>query len=158
MNRVALVPLGGEVRTWLVVFLDTDNPTRWWHRFMRPGYRHCLAFGFDGRSWIQVDCLFNLLDIRSYAEAEMSLVLEALAGYRARILVLERTVVSRPLLGLPVYCVSTVKHLLGLRCWALTPWQLYRALEKRGARRIDLTGETPHDDQGHYPLPRQLGA
>jgi len=137
--RGELVPLGGQVQSWMVAFLDTDNPPRWWHRFVKPGYRHCLAFGFDGRAWLQVDCMLNLLDVRSFADAEMTLVLEVLASHRARILVLERTVVSRGILRIPIYCVSTVKHLLGVRCWALTPWQLYRALERRGARRIDLT-------------------
>lgn len=28
----------------------------------------------------------------------------------------------------PMTCVELVKHLLGIRCWALTPYQLYRYL------------------------------
>ena len=34
---------------------------------------------------------------------------------------------------MPFYCVSWVKHLLGLRnCIAMTPYQLYKELVKRG--------------------------
>jgi hypothetical protein len=143
MNRTELVPLGGNVEHWLVAFIDTANETRWWHRFVRPGFRHCLAFGFDGRCWLQVDCMLNLLDVRSFAEAEMTLVLEILASHHARILAVHRArPVSRPVPRFPIYCVSTIKHLLGTRSRALTPWQLYRSLLRQGAVAIDL-GATP---------------
>jgi len=143
MERTTLVPLGGNVEHWLVVFLDTENAPRWWHRFVRPGFRHCLAFGFDGRCWLQVDCLLNLLDVRSFAVAEMTLVLEILASHQAKILAVRRAApVSRPVPRGPVYCVSAVKHLLGTRSHGLTPWQLYRSLLRQGAVAIDL-GATP---------------
>jgi len=129
--------LGGNAETWLVVFLDTLAPRRWWHRRLRPGYGHCLAFGYDGRCWLQVDCLFNLLDVRSFTSAEMPVVLENLALQGATCLGLEREIGKvRPRVFF--YCVSTVKHLLGLQSLAMTPWQLYCALERRGARKIDL--------------------
>lgn len=41
------------------------------------------------------------------------------------------------------YCVSSVKHLLGLRCVAITPTQLYRYLRKTGAMTICEHGSTP---------------
>jgi len=40
------------------------------------------------------------------------------------------------------YCVSSVKHLLGLRCVAATPGQLYRYLRKSGATLICEHGPT----------------
>jgi hypothetical protein len=156
MNRAEIVPLGGSVDHWLVVFLDTVNEPRWWHRFVKPGFRHCLAFGFDGRCWLQVDCLLNTLDIHSYAAAEMPLVLEILASHEARILAVRRQPpVSRPTPRLLLYCVSSVKHLLAVRTRAATPWQLYKALLRKGAVAIDLAGEL-HDDESHRPLPGQL--
>jgi hypothetical protein len=157
VNRRELVPLGGNVDDWLIAFLDGEGDPRWWHYFLKPGFRHCLAFGFDGRCWLQVDCMLNLLDVRSFANAEMTLVLEILASHDAVILAARRrSVVSHATPRAFVYCVSTVKHLLGLRSKALTPYFLYRALLRQGAQVIDLK-ESKHDGDGHDLLPGRLG-
>lgn len=45
-----------------------------------------------------------------------------------------------------LYCVSAVKHLLGLRCVAATPSQLYRFLLSHGGVPIHGAGQPARDD------------
>ena len=44
-----------------------------------------------------------------------------------------------------MYCVTVAKRLLGLRSFAITPKQLYRAMIKRGA--IEVFPYTPEKEQ-----------
>lgn len=140
MKATSQVPaaLGGNVNTWIVIFCDGPGGRRWWHWLFKPGFRHCFALGWDGRCWLQVDGLSNILDVRSFADVEMRVVMALLREAGAAAIAVDRRVVSRGIFRGPLYCVPTVKHLLGVRACALTPWQLYRALRRRGGRPVDL--------------------
>jgi hypothetical protein len=128
-------------KQWFVAFYDAPvtGPARWWQIFTRHhrGFGHCSAFGYDPatRIWLYVDWTASGLAVYSFDDQTVETLLCAFA---ARGVILESDVgdarVNLP--SLPLYCVSVVKHLIGYKGFAVTPWQLYRALKRRGAREM----------------------
>lgn len=113
----------------------------WWglHAFLRPGFRHCMVLqpftlGQSG-GWLHVNPLSNGIDLAICpARAAEAALAQVTAGGGAAVWahpVRETRVLGFDLLT----CVSVVKAVLGLRCRALTPYQLYRHLK----RQEDLT-------------------
>lgn len=102
----------------------------WWLRGLRPGFRHCFVALSDGDGWIVVDPMSHRTLVRREAVADLA---PFYAGHgiivlptRMRAVVPPRTAPWRP-----YTCVEAVKRILGVRApWVLTPWQLYRHLEK----------------------------
>jgi hypothetical protein len=126
-------------RDWYVAFYDTPGPRRrlWgvftWHR---PGFGHCSAFGYcpEADVWIFADWTAEGLAIFALDDERVDAMLLGLADIA--VILETKTAGERPFpLGWPLFCVSMTKHLIGLKSWAWTPWQLYRALLRRGARR-----------------------
>lgn len=96
---------------------------------LHPEFKHCFACIDDGLYWIVVDgrdgqalvrvAAASGFDLAGYYRAKGFRVVEATAGPGIR----------GPLLV--ANCVGVVKAVLGIRCWAVTPWQLYRYLRKQ---------------------------
>lgn len=127
----------GEPAEWYIAFYDTraQEGRRWWHWFTRPGFGHCCAFGYvrATETWILIDWTAEGLSVQALrGETVDALIVESVS--RGVVLA------ARPCPGgtrsglrLPVlYCVPMVKHLLGLDSWAVTPWQLFCELKRRG--------------------------
>jgi len=125
---------GREVSV-LVVFADA--PEKRFLKFLRPGFRHCFALvsGVRAGEWIYLDpqshrvrceswCYSPIFDPCSYYRA---------IGYHCVWATYPQSVAQKIRIG-PMSCVELVKRLLGLSgFWIITPWQLYRHLQKQGA-------------------------
>lgn len=122
---------------WYVAFSDRGRgeARRWWHLFTRAGFGHCCAFGYvrATKVWVLVDWTAEGLAVLTLRdETADALIVESVN--RGRVLAV-RQGGDFPAHGLrlPVlYCVPMVKHLVGLRSRAVTPWQLFCELRRRG--------------------------
>jgi hypothetical protein len=124
-----------EVCVWNLLFLSGPRQ-HWWDWLTDPVFRHVCAFGWANDRWI----VYDSADIRSrimvltasqfdmwIAEREtrisdvIQVPVQAGAGLRGRV-------------GL--WCVTSVKHLAGLKSSALRPKALHRDLLAAGYERI----------------------
>lgn len=114
----------------LVVFSgETDL---WWLRGLRPGFRHCFVAVEGGREWTVVDALSHqtfVFNIPKYQEFCLK------SWYQNNgLMVVEcaiRTSKRRIAPPLAYSCVESVKRILGIHSLlVMTPWQLYRHLNK----------------------------
>jgi hypothetical protein len=120
---------------WYLAFEDCN--TLWWHRFLKPGYRHCWAFKAQvimedppRAEWLLFDPMLTGLDVRLVPK-------ESAVGWLAlgingdlRIL---RVPEQRVLLARPrffVSCAGALAALVGYSKTPLTPWGLYRRLRR----------------------------
>jgi hypothetical protein len=122
---------------WYVVFEEAN--TIWWHRWLKPGFRHCWAFKVQviasdppRGEWILVDPLFTGVDIR-LVPPESAVGWLALAGIEGSGLQIlrvpeQRNGVIRPRFF--VSCAGALAAVLGLRQTPWTPWGLYWRLRR----------------------------
>ena len=106
---------------------------RWYSRFLKPGFHHCLA-AIEWRGyWIVIDPKPGLPDFHITQGSEHALGAFYAAHGMVSIGVARRDVCfMSPLMA--VSCVSAVKRLIGLRApLVLTPWQLFRRLRDDSA-------------------------
>lgn len=114
------------------------------YRLLRPGFRHCWVVLDEARGWTVLEARAGGLDIRALAGSDFDIA----AFYRRQgYIVAEACVVRRGEgdrastlrnfghFGFPLMtCVEVVKRVLGVHPpLIVTPWQLYRYLEKNNA-------------------------
>lgn len=123
---------------WIVCFTNCGDV--WWRWFTKPGFRHAFAMTYDVHfnhwlvfEWHRYGAL--MYPITSATAETILNTLEARGGEAWTIKQREQKP-SFPIGVLPLHCVSAMKHILGIRSWAITPWQLRSELSRRGARRI----------------------
>lgn len=110
------------------------TPLTWNVAIARTGWRHVLAFASEGDRWIVFDPHARWTGIHTLsAGAEFDAWVLDLSRI-ADIWRIEGGAASCPFAGL--FCVGKVKHLIGLRSGALSPWGLARDLRRAGARRV----------------------
>jgi hypothetical protein len=134
-----------EPDEWFFAFYDPPGPRRWWDWFTRPGFRHVLAFGFVAkhRVWVFLDWTASGLTAYLARDAEVDALICYMIRHDGRVLRMakpdrDRPRVAGPRWPAPFYCVTAVKHVAGIRSWALTPWQLFGTLQRRGATELFL--------------------
>lgn len=126
--------IGEPLRHWFVAFVSADRIRV--HRWLKLGFQHCFAFAWDeaaGR-WVVFDPGFACVYIRPIDDALAGALWAHLHGINATVLACD--VEAHPLFRprLMVTCVTAIAALLGLRrCYAVTPYQLFRSLRARGA-------------------------
>lgn len=135
--------IGREPFFWIVAFYDPDPRRHWWDLFTRPGFRHVTAFGWitGTETWLMLDWSRAGLAVLALTPAEVDRFVAMASVNRGRFLKVrpgDRRIGRRRAVALS-YCVPVVKHLLGLRFFALTPWQLFCALRRRGCPEIFLS-------------------
>ena len=122
------------VREWFVAFVDARSA--WYHRFLKRGFRHVFAFGYQpsaGR-WLLYDLGFEGTNLRILRGAEVDALATTVANEGGRVL---RAQVQDCFVGQPrllASCVTAIAHLLGLPGCAVTPYALYRQLLRHGAQ------------------------
>jgi len=119
-----------EIEGWYVVFVDGMG-NNFWDVVTCKKFRHCYAFRWDGYNWIVVDALSQSLEVHILPFGqEVDLPKETLALGHQLVYFTKLRRGSFIFRGL-MTCVSTVKHLLGIRAWwIVTPKQLYNYLTK----------------------------
>jgi len=136
---------------WFLTFIHADSV--WWHRFLRPGYGHCWAFGYSPASeteagrWVVFDPAFEGLQVRLAGEAEVAGWFQLNALRAATILRIKPPAhaVRRP--RLVVTCAGALAALVGLRETPLTPWRLACIARRYGAEKVtdEQSGQGPGD-------------
>ena len=133
-----------DQRAWVVFSGQTDLP---WLNLLKEGYRHCFVLLNDGRRWITIDPLANYTDIRVHdisSDFDLPRWLQ-IRGDRILPARIRRKDKQAPCM--PFSCVEVVKRVLGIHAkWIVTPWQLYRFLEKEQTARIFQT----HQNKGDF--------
>lgn len=123
------------VTEWFVVFQDAK--TIWWHKFLRPGFRHCLMFGFDPSNdhWILIEPTFTGAYVGCVPRETLDCFISGARESGCPIIVFRprqdrKTIIPRPLLT----CVTAIAHILNASWWVFTPSQLYRYLLANGGK------------------------
>lgn len=129
--------MGRPIR-WIVGFFDIDRPRMIFSPFLKPGFRHAIAFGYDvdKKLWVSLDWGKRGLGITLMNDDECDRLVAFVERHNGCFLQYDgtRAIYRMPLM--PCWCVTAIRHLLGIRTPLLTPWQLYCALVKRGAQPI----------------------
>lgn len=132
-----------EITTWLVAFYKEGS--RPWMRFIPGRFKHVSAFAWSPRAlcWVWYDFGFTHTSIMILPGGTGSQELLGLLMVGSSILKVQATVPrAGPRLGL--WCVVAIKHLLGLRCGAVTPAGLWKHCVRNGAEIVfDGGGQTP---------------
>ncbi|MDV7340949.1 hypothetical protein RYZ26_15185 [Terasakiella sp. A23] len=120
--------------TALVVF--SDNAGVWWLKLLKPGFRHCFVILETDRGCIWLDPLSNNFTVKLLEGYELAGLLKWYRDQGMRVLKVNvDTTRATPHCWAPMTCVEVVKRLVGARDWrVLTPWQLYKALNKNKKR------------------------
>lgn len=126
---------------WTIIFHDNGTkPEHWWDLFTRPGFRHVYALRYlqPLDAWVMVDWSNVGLAIEFLPKRFVDALILGVNAHGGRFLDVEVKAAPRRLIPfVPLYCVSAMKELIGLRSWkVITPYQLYCALMKTGAKRI----------------------
>jgi len=107
-------------------------------RCLKPGFRHCLIAVKKGEHWILCDSLAHQLhlDVVSGLDSiDLEFWLRS-QGYQ----VVRHDVcpaLPRTRFFRPFTCVEAAKRILGIEAlWIVTPWQLYRHLQKKEILKI----------------------
>ena len=123
---------------WFVIFTPSTQ-FEWWNIFTkhRKNFDHVCALQYDRRiaSWILVDWSSYGLWVNSLSNDEVDYFLGAAIQNRWPMVKYSQTVYKVPIVIGP-YCVSAIKHLMGVNTLAFTPYQLYKDLKKRGAKDV----------------------
>lgn len=152
-----------ECSSWYLAFFDQpwrgQDPRAWWERFIAKGFGHVMAYGYcvAARQWVVVDWTKEGLSVMLPDRNELAVMI---AWIKTNGVIMEVPAAefreSRYIPRLPFYCVSMVKHLIGLDCWAVTPRQLYRQLRKRGFRERFAAVAATHPGENTDGRPRKL--
>jgi hypothetical protein len=134
--------LATEPHQWFAGFSRTaaTPAVRWF-----PGeFKHVVAFGYvpGHKAWLYYDVQLTRTRLLLIPHPEF-----IDNGYTDGMVILRVKAGPggwSPATRLGFYCVPALKHLLGLRCLALTPDGLYRHILRNGGMRIDGTGPAQH--------------
>ena len=115
---------------WVVFSGETDIA---WLKIFKAGFRHCFVLLNDGQRWMSIDPLSPYTDIQIYHHIESSFDLPdwlKSRGYKIAKSKIDKNH-KRPAPWMACTCVESIKRILGIhRRFILTPWQLYRYLNK----------------------------
>lgn len=146
-------------RLWLVFFTDGIK-IKGYKEVLRPGifarwlplgWKHCCMASFysEKNVWVCFDPARPCSYILVLTPEEFNRVLERMLAKASSILEIQSFTERR---WSPTWasCTGQVKGMLGIRSWAITPWQLHRALLRRGAKELleKNHGEIPADPPG----------
>lgn len=102
-------------------------------KFLKNGFRHILVLKNDGYNWLLINPTKSGLEIDILPlEADVSIESILKDQFKDSSVLSVDTIpkqksnyLFRPTL---LTCVMAIKYYLGIKCWALTPYQLYRTL------------------------------
>lgn len=129
------LPLGDEdARGWFILFPGQGPVVAWWHRLLRPGWRHCYAIrAITPELLLIIEHGGAAMRLEVVAQPIGSALRAAMAQRQALVLAVPEP--PGPALGYafrgPMTCVEVIKATLGIRAHAvITPRQLWRHLRR----------------------------
>ncbi len=119
--------------TWYIVFTDYNVQTHLIHKILRKPFYHCYCFRQIGDHIHYNNPTTSNIDTKIYQKINA----EILKQPNTKILKIKyRFDIKNRIFNIyniAPTCVSVVKMFLGIRCRAITPYQLYKYLLKCGA-------------------------
>lgn len=114
----------------LVVFADATD--LWWLRLLRPGFRHCFVALASANGWVVIDPMSHVTAVAYFPFSEDFDLCDWYRQHGLTVVPVKKNTTDRRVAPfLPHSCVECVKRILGIRALrVLTPWQLYRHLNK----------------------------
>jgi hypothetical protein len=140
-------------RLWLIFFRESPHAP-WWRRLLRRGYRHVTALSFyaDAGTWVMYDPSYRIT-VEIYQSDEFVSLFDELEKSTSLILRIPSSSEGRTAPPFTAWCVGSLKGLLGIHCWAITPWQLRTALLARGAEIVWESGQMLLKGVAHNVIP-----
>ena len=130
-------------QAWVVFSGQADLA---WLKILRKGYRHCYILLNDGKHWITIDPLSNYTDVNVH-DLPLDFNLPLWIKNKGYIVIpanIRHCDKQAP--WMPFSCVEAIKRVLGIhKRFILTPWQLYRYLEKQQTQQIFTTAKSKGD-------------
>ncbi len=114
-----------------VVFSNQADLT--WLKILKPGFRHCFVLIHDGEHWLAIDPMshyvdFSILPVDPAYDLPRWLTNQGLSFVKAT----PNRALKKPAPFAVFTCVEVIKRFLGIhRRRVITPWQLYRYLQKQ---------------------------
>lgn len=114
----------------LVVF--TDATDLWWLRLLKPGFRHCFVALAGESGWVVVDPLSHRTVVAHFPLAQEFDLASWYRQHGSKVVAVKNISPEKRICPIRLYsCVESVKRILGIHAGSvLTPWQLYRYLNK----------------------------
>ncbi|QDP54914.1 MAG: hypothetical protein Unbinned3065contig1002_16 [Prokaryotic dsDNA virus sp.] len=113
----------------------TDDNQHWLGKILRRGYRHVLTISHEGNGWVIYDWAGGAPQMNAIAEKDIRDWLGSFPNEHIEVEATQRRPKGPLMLN---NCVGHAKLMLGIRCWAITPWQLYRQIKKRSEMKHDF--------------------
>lgn len=137
MELERLVQLGKCPPTWYVIF-GADPIGHWFDKLLHPGFKHVFAIGYvpDTKQWLIYDVALQRTRIATMSTAQVGGLIAWVTKNAVAVEYTPRTSQPSLLHRLGLWCVPAIKHLLGVRCVALTPYQLYWYLLRHGGKLV----------------------
>lgn len=116
----------------LVVFSDVTE--LWWLRPLKPGFRHCFIALSFAQGWVIIDPLSHRTGVAHFPASQEFDLAGWYRQHGLKVVPVKNVSPQRRVAPfLPYSCVECVKRILGIHAaWVLTPWSLYRHLNKNG--------------------------
>lgn len=129
-------------RKAFVVFKESNDDRIFPKKFLRYGFSHVFVVltddvkvhGNTHKQFLQCDPLFGTMFLETFSLSEKN-VIKAFKDKDYHILELviekESPVYACPQIRFKLFtCVSIIKYILGIKCFAITPYQLFKRLLK----------------------------
>ena len=124
-------------RLWLVFFTDGETEPWWAQWFTAPGYRHVAACAWfaDQERWVYFNPTRRGTVILLYRDEEFGGRFQQLLDSSALVLRV-RSTMARKATPFGWWCTGSIKALLGVRGFAVSPRGLARYLQDHGAEAV----------------------
>jgi hypothetical protein len=143
------LPTAVEPTTWFVVFHPTSS-SRLLSLLAFGHYKHVSAFGYyqGFKAWLVCDAEISGLRLPLVAHDAMRAIIGKYTAGCTIVKFVRRAepIGIAPLSRIGFFCVTAVKHLLAVRCNALTPDSLYRYILANGGQ---IVHDTSNADYPH---------
>jgi len=130
---------------WIIGFFDIERPRFLFSPFLKPGFRHALGLKYDPdkKIWMLMDWSKRGLKVTVHDSDEVDRIIAFVERHNGRFILCnqEKAIYRFPIM--PCWCVTAIRHLLGIRKPLFTPYQLYKELKRRGATPIFENVRTP---------------
>lgn len=122
---------------WFVMFQPADK-RRFWSDWLSPlEFQHVCAFTYStgGERWVIYDVNRGGTALAAVDDAMLSDWITYMRRKGAKVLQIEADLnAARPPFPIGLWCVTAIRHALGIRSRALRPIGLYRDLRRLGAK------------------------
>lgn len=126
-------------RLWLVFFGTDPKHATWWSRWLKPGFEHVSACAWyaDQDRWVYYNPTRTGTVVLLYRDSEFGPRFTQMLN-SAEVVLRVRGTHRRDTTPFGWWCTGAIKALVGVKTWALSPYQLCGALIRNGAEIVPI--------------------